>query len=155
MNASGCNHLGPWAYIAGGAVIAAIYYLIPGGHGGHLVGVKVAFYCLLSVSAVVAISVGVIRFRPDNRAPWLLLLLSQAVYAAGDITFYVRHDLLKITAYPSISDVLYVLHYPLLVIGLVWMIRSRSRGCRSAGPYRHGCRGNGGRSPFMDLRYCP
>jgi two-component system sensor histidine kinase/response regulator len=120
--------LAPWAYIVSGAVIAAIYYLIPGGGGGHFATEKVVLYCLLSVSAAVAIAVGVIRFRPDKRVPWLLLLLSQAVYAAGDITFYVRHDLLKLTAYPSISDVLYVLHYPVLVIALVWMIRSRSRG---------------------------
>src|ERR1035437_7343166 len=98
------------------------------GRGGHFAVEKVALYCLLSVSAAVAIAVGVIRFRPDKRVPWLLLLLSQAVYAAGDITFYVRHDVLKLTAYPSISDVLYVLHYPDLVIALVWMIRSRSRG---------------------------
>jgi len=122
------QHLAPWAYIVCGAVIAAIYYLIPGGRGGHFATEKVVLYCLLSVSAAVAIAVGVIRFRPDKRAPWLLLLLSQAVYAAGDITFYIRHDLLKLTAYPSISDVLYVLHYPVLVICLVWMIRSRSRG---------------------------
>jgi two-component system sensor histidine kinase/response regulator len=122
------QHLAPWAYIVSGAVIAAIYYLIPGGPGGHFAPEKVALYCLLSVSAAVAIALGVIRFLPDKRAPWLLLLISQAVYAAGDITFYVRQDLLKLTAFPSISDVLYLLHYPVLVIGLVWMIRSRSRG---------------------------
>jgi len=122
------QHLAPWAYIVSGAVIVAIYFLVPGGPAGYFAPVKVALYCLISVSATVAIAVGVIRFRPDKRGPWLLLLLSQGVCAAGDITFYVRHDLLNLTAYPSISDVLYLLRYPALVIGLVWMIRIRSRG---------------------------
>ncbi|MHB1713232.1 MAG: hypothetical protein ACYCV7_17900, partial [Acidimicrobiales bacterium] len=122
------RHLAPWAYIASGAAIVATYYLLPGGPTGSSAAEKVALYCLISVSATVAIAVGIIRFRPDSRGPWLVLLMSQVLCAAGDITFFVRHDLLKLTAYPSVSDVLYLLRYPVLLIALVWMIRSRSKG---------------------------
>jgi len=86
------QHLAPWAYIVSGAVIVAIFFLVPGGPAGYFAPVKVALYCLISVSATVAIAVGVIRFRPDKRGPWLLLLLSQGVCAAGDITFYGSPD---------------------------------------------------------------
>ena len=59
---------------------------------------------------------------------WFLVLVNQAIYASGDVTFYIRNDLLKDTQYPSASDVLYLLHYPILVVALVIFIRRRSPG---------------------------
>jgi diguanylate cyclase (GGDEF)-like protein len=59
---------------------------------------------------------------------WYLVLVNQVIYAAGDVTFYIRNDLLKDTQYPSVSDVFYLLHYPVLVVALVIFIRRRSPG---------------------------
>ncbi len=104
------------------------YYLVPSGRGGPEAVWKVALYCLVSASAVGAIIIGVWRNRPTRPLAWYLVLVSQAVYAAGDVTFYIRNDLLKLTRYPSVSDVLYLLHYPVLIVALVIFIRRRSPG---------------------------
>jgi two-component system cell cycle response regulator len=118
----------PLLYVVGGAAVLSGYYLVPGGRGGAEAVWKVALYCLLSASAVGAILVGIRRNRPSHPLAWYLVLLNQAIYAAGDVTFYIRNDLLKITQYPSISDVLYLLHYPVLIVALVIFIRRRSPG---------------------------
>ena len=122
------DRLIPWAYIAVGVLLALAYFLIPGGRGGPFAVEKVVLYCFLSLSTAVAIGIGIVRYRPIARMAWLLLLVSQAVYVTGDIAFYVRNDLLKLTAFPSVSDVFYLLHYPALVICLVMLVRARSQG---------------------------
>jgi len=83
---------------------------------------------LVSTSAVGAIAIGLWRNRPIRPLAWYLVLLSQATYAAGDVTFYVRNDLLRFTQYPSVSDVFYLLHYPVLIVALIIFIRRRSPG---------------------------
>jgi two-component system cell cycle response regulator len=123
---------GDWAlpllYVVGGAVILAGYYLVPGGRAGPYAVWKVALYCLVSASAVGAIFLGIRRNRPTRPLAWYLVLVNQAIYASGDVTFYIRNDLLKLTQYPSVSDVLYLLHYPILIAALVIFIRRRSPG---------------------------
>ncbi|MGD0378951.1 MAG: diguanylate cyclase [Acidimicrobiales bacterium] len=104
------------------------YYLVPGGRGGPEAVWKVALYCLVSASAVAAIVTGIWRRRPTRPLAWYLVLVSQAVYATGDVTFYVRNDLLKLTQYPSVSDVFYLLHYPVLIAALAIFIRRQSPG---------------------------
>jgi len=59
---------------------------------------------------------------------WYLVLLSQAIYASGDVIFYIRNDLLKLTQYPAVSDLFYLLHYPVLIVALAIFIRRRSPG---------------------------
>jgi two-component system cell cycle response regulator len=76
----------------------------------------------------VAIWFGLRRHRPAQRLPWVLLLANQLVYFAADVSFYVRHDLLHLQAFPSMSDFFYLTHYPLLVAGLWMLIRRRTPG---------------------------
>ncbi len=117
-----------WLYIAAGLGVMGIYFAVPG-HGSLPEQiVKVILYCAVSGSAVVAIGVGVRRHRPAQWLPWVLLLANQLLYFAGDVSFYVRHDLLQLQAFPSISDFLYLTHYPLLVAGLCLFIRRRTPG---------------------------
>jgi hypothetical protein len=54
-------------YLAGGALAIAVYFLTSAGTAGLVV------WDLIVVSMPVAIVVGVSRFRPERRAPWLLL----------------------------------------------------------------------------------
>jgi len=117
----------PLLYVIGGLLVLAGYYLVPSRTGGLDVW-KVTLYCLVSASAAGAILIGIRLNRPARPFAWYLVFVSQATYAAGDVTFYVRNDLLKLTAYPSVSDVLYLLHYPLLIVALVIFIRHRSPG---------------------------
>ena len=118
----------PLLYVAAGVAVLMGYYLVPGGQGGPETVCKVTLYSLVSASAVGAIFLGIRRHRPTRSLVWYLVLLNQAVYASGDVVFYVRNDLLKITQYPSVSDVLYLLHYPILMVALVIFIRRRSPG---------------------------
>src|SRR5579859_6204333 len=117
-----------WLYIAVGLAVMGVYFAFPG--DGSLTEriVKVVLYCSISGSAAVAIGVGVRRHRPAQWLPWVLLLANQVVYFAADVSFYVRHDLLHLQAFPSISDFLYLTHYPLLVAGLWLLIRRRTPG---------------------------
>lgn len=100
-----------WLYITAGLAVMGVYFAVPG-HGSLPEQiVKVILYCAVSGSAVVAIGVGVRRHRPAQWLPWVLLLANQLLYFAGDVSFYVRHDLLQLQEFPSISDFLYLTHY--------------------------------------------
>ncbi|MEV4320164.1 diguanylate cyclase [Actinocrispum sp. NPDC049592] len=113
-------------YLASGLVLQVVYYLTPPSGGG--VVPRVVLYCLVSTSASIAVFIGVWRHRPRPRLPWLLLGASQVIYAAADAFFYVSHYLLNVLDYPSIADVLYLAHYPLVVAGLLLLIRRRAPG---------------------------
>jgi two-component system cell cycle response regulator len=113
-------------YLVAGLVAIIGYYLIPA-HGAG-VAARVSVYCLTSASAAVAVLWGVLRNRPRPATAWLLLGLSQVIYAAADSTFYVRHYFLNLTDYPTVADLLYLGHYPLVVAALVLLVRHRTPG---------------------------
>ena len=117
-----------YAYLAVGAAAVAGYFLIPGDGSFGTRVVKVAAYCAVSLSSAVALIVGVAWRRPRQTAPWWLLAASQLIYASADVTFFVRQELLGLTAFPSISEVLYLAHYPPLLLGLALFIRRRTPG---------------------------
>jgi two-component system cell cycle response regulator len=115
-------------YLVAGVLVVVGYYAALAAHAPAAVGV--VLYLLVSTSAAVMVFVGCVRNQPRRRLrlPWLLFGIGQAVYAAGDTAFYVAHDLLGDNAYPSLADPLYLAHYPLVVIGLILLIRLRSPG---------------------------
>jgi diguanylate cyclase (GGDEF)-like protein len=113
------------AYLTVGLVLIGTYYLLPP-HG--FAAVRVIVYCAVSASGAVAVWAGARRNRPRPSLPWLLLGLSQLVYAAADTTFYVAHYVLGSDAYPAPADALYLAHYPLVVAGLTLLIRRRTPG---------------------------
>src|SRR5690349_12390808 len=102
------------------------YFLLPQSGDGEVL--RVALYCLVSASAGFAVLAGVRRYRPEPRLPWLLLAASQLVYAAADTAFYVSHDLLEMATFPAPSDALHLARYPLLVAGLLLLVRLRAPG---------------------------
>lgn len=115
-------------YLAAGVLVVAGYYVALARNAPPVIGV--VLYLSVSASGAVMVFIGCARNRPRNRLrlPWLLLGIGQAVYAAADTAFYIAHDLLGNNAYPSLADPLYLAHYPLVVIGLVLLIRLRSPG---------------------------
>ena len=120
--------LSPWVrYLAIGGAASLAYLLIPGQEMPALVP-RILLYSGVSASAVVALLVGIRSHRPTAPLPWYLLTAGQLIYLAGDLTFYTLHDLLRSSAFPSPADVLYLSHYPLLILGLVLLARSRTRG---------------------------
>jgi diguanylate cyclase (GGDEF)-like protein len=110
-------------YLAVGVAVAGCYYLVPAHGAGRLS--RVVLYCLVSLSAAAAVWVGLRRNRPMPRLPWLLLGLGQLVYAIADTDFYASRYLYGSTGFPSVADLLYLCHYPLMMVGLSLLIRSR------------------------------
>jgi two-component system cell cycle response regulator len=113
-------------YLLCGSALIVAYYLVPGDRVGCFL--RVATYCLVSISSVVAVWIGVRRNRPRPKLPWLLLGASQLVYFAADATFYFAHYVLDSKAFPAPADALYLAHYPLVLAGLLLLIRRRTPG---------------------------
>lgn len=114
------------SYLLAGHVLLGLYYLVPLTPAG--MPIRVVLYCTISMSAAIAVFTGVSRNKPQWRRAWVLLGLSQVVYALADLTFYVSHYVFHVTDYPSFADVLYLSHYPLMVAGVILLIRRRTPG---------------------------
>ncbi|MFB9908467.1 diguanylate cyclase [Allokutzneria oryzae] len=115
------------AYLLIGLAGVGVYYLIPLDDGAGKYA-RVAIYCLITSSAAIAVFVGLRGHRPRVWVPWLLLGLSQVIYASADATFYISHYIFDVTGFPGYADPIYISHYPLVVAGLLMLIRRRSPG---------------------------
>lgn len=116
------------AYLTAGFVVVVAYFLTV--RLAAPADVRISLYCLVSASAAAAVLVGALRNLPAGsaRTPWLFLGASQVVYATADICFYVAHNVFGDTDYPALADALYLGHYPLVVVGLILLIRLRTPG---------------------------
>jgi two-component system, cell cycle response regulator len=123
-----------WAlYLVGGAAVIMACYLVPAVSLLPAWTPRLVLYQGLSFSAAVAILAGVQQHRPPQRRPWYLLAVSQFVYASADATFYVAHDVLHQERFPALADLLYLSHYPILMAGLLLLVRQRTpRGDRAS-----------------------
>ncbi len=111
------------AYIGVGSLFVLAYYRAP----GLSPTARLPFYLAVSLSAAVAIVVGILRYRPARWLPWAFFAVSQCVYFAADVVFYSYHDILKNSSYPAPADALYLAHYPFLVAGLLLLSDRRPR----------------------------
>ena len=113
-----------WAvYLAFGAVLCALYLWVPPFEGsGPLMN-------LIGLSPVLAILVGIRRHRPASKLPWLLLAAGSALFWLGDLyTYSYPHLLGAEVPFPSFGDALYVAMYPVMMAGLLLLVRRRSAG---------------------------
>jgi len=82
---------------------------------------------LIGISSPLVILLAVQMHRPDQRAPWYLFALGQALFIAGDVISYNYETFFGTEIpYPSLSDALYLSVYPCLVAGLFMMIHRRN-----------------------------
>ena len=100
--------------LVGGAAVAG-YFTVPGMKGNGLV------FNLIGLSAAAAIVVGTLRNRPKRRLPWMLFAAAQVSFVIGDLLYYVFD-----AEFPSVGDLFYLAVYPLLVAGLLMLIRDRT-----------------------------
>jgi diguanylate cyclase (GGDEF)-like protein len=115
-----------WIYLASGLVVVAGYYLALALDAAALT--RVLLYSAVSTSSAVAVLYACHRFRPRPALPWLLLGFGEVIYAAADTSFYISHYVAGDLSYPALADVFYLSHYPLVVGGLVLLIRLRTPG---------------------------
>ncbi|MFC4062133.1 diguanylate cyclase [Planomonospora corallina] len=116
-----------WAgWLLLGAALIGLHYALPalGAPGGW----QAAVYCLISGGSAVAVGAGVRVHRPPSALPWWLVAASQVMFTVADASYYVITALRGDTAYPALSNVLYLLQYPILGLALVLFIRRRTPG---------------------------
>jgi diguanylate cyclase (GGDEF)-like protein len=115
-----------WALVAGMILIAGFAALSHATDGviGDL------YYATVSLLAAFGIAGGIVVHRPEQPLPWILLAVGQLAYTAGDVTYFVT-EANGTTTYPDLADVFYLLQFPLVIAGLVLIIRRRTPGWHS------------------------
>ena len=108
-------------YLAVGGLLTAGYLWVPPLKGnGPLIN-------LLGLSSSIAIAVGIYLHRPKARAAWLLIILGQFLFFAGDLYTYSYPKLFGAEVeFPSLGDAIYLTVYPALVAGLLMLVRRRN-----------------------------
>ena len=108
-------------YLAIGVVLTAAYLWFPPLKGsGPLIN-------LLGLSSSVAIAVGIYLHRPQARVAWLLFIVGQFLFFAGDLYTYSYPKLFGVEVeFPSLGDAIYLMVYPALVAGLLVLVRRRN-----------------------------
>jgi signal transduction histidine kinase len=113
-----------WRLFLGlGVVFAAAYYLAPPS------AAKLVVWPIIGVASATAIVLGTLWHRPASPAAWYLMAAAQISLTAGDTLYNLRVRVLHGgQIFPSIVDLCYLLTYPLLIAGLLLLIRRRSPG---------------------------
>jgi diguanylate cyclase (GGDEF)-like protein/PAS domain S-box-containing protein len=111
-----------WAWYLGAmAVLTVLYVFVPPFKG------YAALINFIGLCSPLAIAAGMWIFRPRASAAWLLILIGQSLYFAGDFYTYSYPNLLGGTVgFPSAGDAMYLLVYPFLVAGLLLLVRRRN-----------------------------
>jgi signal transduction histidine kinase len=99
------------AYGAAVAVLSIVYFLV----GADSVP-QGAIYQALSLGAIGAIAVALVRHRPERRLAWLLFGAGLVLWTLGDAYWDSYSWFLHTEApFPSVADIAYVGGYPLLI----------------------------------------
>ena len=116
------------AYLVVGALLCAVYLWVPPLKGsGPLMN-------LIGLSPVIAILVGITWHRPAARLPWYLLAAGSALFWLGDLyTYSYPHLLGAEVPFPSLGDAFYVAMYPVMMAGLLLLVRRRNVGSDRSG----------------------
>ena len=103
------------------ALLVTVYFALP--------GLRAEAWGLLGLSSVLAIVAGVVVNRPARALPWLLLAAANLSFVAGQLSFLVLTEVMRITVpFPSFADILYLSTYPLYAVGVFIFIRWRTAG---------------------------
>ena len=108
-------------YLAVGALLSALYVWVPPFAGSGPV------FNLLGLSPVVAIIIGVRRYRRSGAGPWRWFAIGFLLFWLGDLYTYSYPRLTGTEVpFPSLGDAAYVLVYPALMMGLLILVRRRN-----------------------------
>lgn len=101
-----CVSFAIWMDAAAGPVL----YLVAAGYGA-------ALSCA-----------GALRMPPARRRIWWAVAAGQVLFLVGDVLWTLFENVLHIDPFPSVADVAYLSGYPLIALGLMWLVRGRRRG---------------------------
>jgi diguanylate cyclase len=91
---------------------------------------KLVLYNGVGLLALIGTIVGIKLHKPTYRTPWVLFALGQLSFLTADLIYYILEHFNGEVPSPSIADGFYLLMYPLVIVGLVLMIRRNSNGTR-------------------------
>jgi diguanylate cyclase (GGDEF)-like protein/PAS domain S-box-containing protein len=107
-----------WAYLAANVPLVALIFLFLPYH--------TFLWGAMGWGGVAAIVIGIVKYRPRHKLPWILIAMALGTFISGDITYDVLTKYLhERNPFPSIADLFYLLTYPLLAVGLVGLVRAR------------------------------
>ena len=108
-------------YLAAGALLCALYVWLPPFAG------STAVMNIIGLSPVLAIVAGVRHHRPASPGPWYLFAVGFGLFWLGDLYTYSYPRLFDHEVpFPSIGDGAYLLVYPVLMAGLLVLVRKRN-----------------------------
>ena len=100
-------------YLGAGALLCALYVWVPPFAASGPV------FNLLGLSPVVAIILGIRRYKPASRGPWICFAVGMTLFWLGDLYTYSYPRLFGADVpFPSLGDGAYVAVYPALMAGL-------------------------------------
>lgn len=106
-----------WQLVAAfGAVTTAAYPFL------SVLAQNVA-YDALGLLCVLAVGVGLFRYRPSRPAPWLLLGLGVLLWVLGDLAYSWQDLQPGDPPFPAVADLLYLGGYPAMAAGLALSVR--------------------------------
>jgi signal transduction histidine kinase len=123
-----------WArYLVVGAA-AVLLNLLLGPAGPLSVGLPdIVLYTLVGLSAVAAVLAGLRLYRPGGALAWRLLAAGLLAYFAADLVGDVLREGAGAQRSGSLVDAIYLVRYPLLIAGLLLMVRRRAAGRQPIG----------------------
>jgi diguanylate cyclase (GGDEF)-like protein/PAS domain S-box-containing protein len=122
LRSGAASTLWKW-YLGAGLMVSVGYVFVPPEPA------KLFLWPAIGWSSVAAIVLGVRRHRPDARLAWYLLALGVTTFIVGDNLYTFRNSVQHVAApFPSYIDFFYLAMYPLLVAGLVLLVRRRTPG---------------------------
>jgi signal transduction histidine kinase len=117
---------GSWRWVLGvGLCLTVAYAVLP---TDPVWLRELTLYSLVELAAVVAIVVGVRRYRPAAPHAWLLIAAGVGAFLVGDVIWSVL-EVLERDPFPSVGDLFYLAGYPFIAAGLVvGVVRRRPLG---------------------------
>ena len=116
-----------WLYLAAGAILCGLYVFVPPFRGSGPVINGLGLYGVIGV-------VGGIRIhRPAAATAWWFMAAGLLLFFLGDVYTYSYPKLFHADVpFPSPGDAMYIGVYPVLMIGIVLLVRRRNQ--RADGP---------------------
>jgi diguanylate cyclase (GGDEF)-like protein/PAS domain S-box-containing protein len=109
------------AFLAFGATLAFLYMLVPPLKGSSYV------MFALGLSPVVAILAAIRLHQPESKGPWYWFAGGFLLFWLGDLYTYSYPKLTgNETPFPSLGDASYLAVYPVLMVGLILLVRRRA-----------------------------
>jgi len=111
-----------WVALGVGALLWAVFAVTMESSAGPVV------YLVAGAYGTLLTAIGAWRMPPARRRIWWAIAAGQALFFLGDVIWSVLYYFLSIEPYPSAADIAYLLSYPVMALGLMWLIRGRRSG---------------------------